>query len=219
MDGAPGPRPRCSGKQTATATPANLARREAWARVAQTLDQPQEIGDKKEIASRFGRMVHPSQEADKAETRPPQAVRGLVTQTETTTISIRVRQSLRMRCTTDQRIQHTYGIPAPNTRIQTTSSSSGYLVGGDALDPARVIVRCGRVGAGLPHERLKGTSTLHVCSDEIVGLPVTHTVRRASAVGGPDACGRTCNPSAPVGQTVAVTSVMVRGRASEPCVR
>ena len=97
----------------------------------------------------------------------------------------------------------------------------GYLVGGAALDPARVIVRCGRVGAGLPHEPLKGTSTLHVCSDELVGDARYAHGPACAAVGGP---GRVWthlpNPSAPVGQTVAVTSVMVRGRASEPsCVR
>jgi hypothetical protein len=33
---------------------------------------------------------------------------------ETTTISARVRRSLRERCTTDQKIQHTCGIPAPD---------------------------------------------------------------------------------------------------------
>lgn len=49
----------------------------------------------------FGRIVHPSQETDNAETRPQQAVRGLVTRTETTTISARVRQSSRIRCSSD----------------------------------------------------------------------------------------------------------------------
>ena len=38
---------------------------------------------------------------DKAETRPQQAVRGLVARTETTTISARVRRTTRTRCTTD----------------------------------------------------------------------------------------------------------------------
>jgi hypothetical protein len=41
----------------------------------QTLDQPQEIRDKKEVAAPFGRIVHPSYRTDKAETRRQQAVR------------------------------------------------------------------------------------------------------------------------------------------------
>ena len=107
-------RPRCSGKQTATATPPTSHD----ARPERGLRNPRPTSRNRRQQGDRGAFrpdgPHPSQEADKAEALPPQAVRGLVTRTETTTISARVRQSLRMRCTTDQRIQHTCAIPAPN---------------------------------------------------------------------------------------------------------
>ena len=107
-------RPRCSGKQTATATRpiSHDARPERGLRNPRpTSRNRRQKGDRGAFRPDG---PHPSQEADKAEALPQQAVRGLVTRTETTTIPARVRQSLRMRCTTDQRIQNTCGISAPN---------------------------------------------------------------------------------------------------------
>ena len=184
MDGAPGPRDRGA---RANRLPPRRRPTSHDARPERGLRNPRPTSRNRRQQGDRGAFrpdgPHPSQEADKAEALPQQAVRGLVTRTETTTISARVRQSLRMRCTTDQRIQHTCGIPAPNM------ARPGLEPG----TPRFSVVRSGLAGgaqsleikAFVPDQSVTQKSAIYELLDAVQEMEASHLLFAGVLSGGP----------------------------------